>query len=77
MRKTATAMTIGGTLMLSGVSGATIAHADEFSCQSALGAISVDNLRVPAGAKCTLTGTQLQGSLVVESGATLVANQVT
>jgi hypothetical protein len=51
------------------------AHAEERTCQGTLGAITVDNLRVPADASCTLDGTRVKGSIVVEDGARLVARK--
>src|SRR5687768_5591830 len=53
-----------------------VAHADERSCRGSIGAVTVDNLRVPAGATCHLTGTTDKGTIVVGTGATLVANSV-
>ena len=36
---------------------APIAFAEERTCRGTLGAVTVDNLRVPDGATCTLNGT--------------------
>ena len=52
------------------------ASADERTCRGSLGAITVDNLRVPEGATCTLNGTSIKGTLKVEKGATLVASGI-
>ena len=49
------------------------AHADEFTCTGALGGVTVENLRVPQGAACTLTGTHVEGNIKVERDATLSA----
>ena len=38
-----------------------VALAEERQCSGSLGAVTVDNLRVPANATCTLTGTQIAG----------------
>ena len=43
----------------------TAAYADERVCRGALGAVTVDDLRVPSGATCTLTGTVVKGQLTV------------
>ena len=51
-------------------------YAEERSCTSTLGAITVDNLRVPSGRVCTLNGTHVQGTIKVESNATLNASGV-
>jgi hypothetical protein len=52
------------------------AAADEQQCRGQLGAVTVDNLQVPAGAACMLDGTQIQGSLKVETGAALDAKAI-
>src|SRR5688500_18417024 len=49
------------------------ALADERSCRGMLGKISVDDLRVPQGATCTLTGTRVKGTITVARRATLYA----
>ncbi|WP_208675219.1 polymer-forming cytoskeletal protein [Synechococcus elongatus] len=52
------------------------AWADEQVCQGTIGAITVDNLKVPSGKTCTLNGTRVQGNIKVESQAILKANRV-
>jgi hypothetical protein len=54
-----------------------VAAADEVDCVGAIGAVTVDNVRVPQGAACTLDGTFVQGTVKVERDATLDANAVT
>jgi hypothetical protein len=49
---------------------------EERSCRGTLGRVSLDNLRVPQGAKCKLNGTRLNGTITVQRGAVLVANGV-
>jgi hypothetical protein len=53
-----------------------IVKAEEITCQGTLGAITVDNVKVPQGKTCTLNGTIVEGSIVVNSGATLQAKAV-
>ncbi|MBP7694660.1 MAG: hypothetical protein KA764_22245 [Anaerolineales bacterium] len=53
------------------------ARAEEVVCQGTWPAVTVDNVRVPADADCTLAGTLVQGTLKVESGAALTAWGVT
>jgi hypothetical protein len=53
------------------------AGADERVCRGSLGAITVDNLRVPDGARCVLEGTKVKGTIKVESNARLRAVDVT
>ena len=52
------------------------AAAEERICRGALGPVQVDNLRVPDGATCTLTGTRIEGTLKVERGAVLRARAI-
>jgi hypothetical protein len=58
------------------VSVPTAAIAEERTCRGTLGAITVDNLRVPDGARCRLHGTLVKGTIKVESRARLVATDV-
>lgn len=71
MRKSLTIATLGaaltGTLL-----AAPAAHAEERACRGTIGAVSLDNLRVPSGATCRLSGTTIK----VESGARLTATKV-
>ncbi|MBA2532007.1 MAG: hypothetical protein H0V23_07860 [Nocardioidaceae bacterium] len=55
---------------------ATPAVAEERSCRGTLGAITVDNLRVPQGTTCTLEGTRVKGTITVGGQATLRAAEV-
>lgn len=50
-----------------------IATAEEVTCQGNLGAITVDNVKVPQGRTCTLSGTTVKGNVVVNRDATLRA----
>jgi hypothetical protein len=70
--------TIAASALIVGLSGlATVpAAAEERVCRGALGAITVDNLRVPQGATCTLTATRIQGTVKVERSATLAASRI-
>jgi hypothetical protein len=68
-------------LVLPAVFGAAVltaapALAEERSCRGTLGATTVDNLRVPSGATCILTGTRVKGTVKVERGATLHASAI-
>ena len=47
--------------------------AEERVCRGTIGAATVDNLRVPQGATCTLNGTRVKGTVKVERDATLRA----
>jgi hypothetical protein len=49
---------------------------EEIICRGTLGAVTVDNVKVPAGATCNLNSTRVQGTVKVESRATLVATTV-
>lgn len=52
------------------------ALAEETTCTGAIGAQTVDNLRVPQNGSCTLNGTIVQGTIKVERGASLDARAV-
>jgi hypothetical protein len=49
------------------------ALAEERVCRGTIGAVTVDNLRVPQDATCTLNGTYVKGTVKVQRGATLKA----
>ncbi len=55
---------------------ASAAQAEERVCRGTIGATTVDNLRVPQGASCTLNGTRVEGTVKVERNATLTANGI-
>ena len=50
--------------------------AEERTCRGTIGARTVDNLRVPDGATCTLNGTTVKGTVKVETNAVLKAYRV-
>ena len=52
------------------------AFAEERTCRGTLGAVTVDNLRVPQYASCTLNGTYVKGTIKVERSASLLARSV-
>ena len=52
------------------------ASAEERVCRGTIGPATVDNVLVPQGARCTLNGTRVQGTIKVSRGATLLANDV-
>lgn len=52
------------------------ALAEETTCRGTLGRVTVDNVRVPQGATCTLNGTRVQGTVKVERSATLNATGI-
>jgi hypothetical protein len=53
-----------------------VARAEERTCRGTLSDITVDNLRVPQEASCTLNGTLVKGTVKVERAASLVASDV-
>jgi hypothetical protein len=63
---------VGSMLMLA--PGVTLA--EERTCRGTIGARTVDNLRVPDRATCTLRGTSVKGTIKVETAATLYAFRV-
>jgi hypothetical protein len=68
-------ITLGTAVVALMLASATV-EAAERVCRSAIGAVAVDDVRVPRGATCTLNGTLVRGSVKVETNATLVANSV-
>ena len=58
------------------LAAAPVAQAGERVCRGTIGTTTVDNLRVPTGATCTLNGTKVEGTIKVERGAKLYANGV-
>ena len=66
----AAALALGGLLIPAA------AQAEETVCRGALGAVTVDNLLVPQGANCALTGTRVQGTIKVQRNAALNAAAV-
>jgi hypothetical protein len=52
------------------------AQAEERVCRGTIGAATVDNVRVPQNATCTLNGTRVEGTVKVERNATLYANGI-
>jgi hypothetical protein len=52
------------------------ASAEERVCRGTIGATTVDNLRVPQYASCTLLGTRVKGTVKVEFNASLRAEDV-
>jgi len=53
-----------------------VAAAEETDCRGAIGAQTVDNLRVPQGATCDLTGAFVKGTVKVERDAVLRARSI-
>jgi DUF4097 and DUF4098 domain-containing protein YvlB len=76
MSKPKSAAALAAFMVPMAVLAATPAAAEERLCRSSLGKVTVDNLKVPQNATCRLDGTRVKGSIVVETGATLVASKV-
>ena len=67
---------VAGVTGLASLSGMSIALADDTVCIGRLGAITVDNVVVPDGKRCTLRGTRVEGNVFVYTNATLNASRV-
>ncbi|AHY47585.1 Hypothetical Protein RradSPS_2302 [Rubrobacter radiotolerans] len=52
------------------------ALADDRVCRGTIGAATTDNIVVPQGATCTLSGTKVEGNVKVKNGAKLYAKGV-
>jgi hypothetical protein len=63
-------------VLLAGLAAPSPAAAEERTCRGTLGRITVDNLRVPTGASCTLDRTRVKGTIKVERGGRLTASNV-
>lgn len=50
--------------------------AEERTCRGRIGAITLDNIRVPPGATCRLVGTKAKGTVKIENNAKLIAKDV-
>jgi hypothetical protein len=72
----ARSMILAAVIGVVALASASPALAEERTCRGSLGAITVDNLRVPSGASCSLEGTYVKGTLKVERNATLVASSI-
>jgi hypothetical protein len=68
----------GGLALMAGllVLAPATALAEERTCRGAIGARTLDNVRVPHGATCELTRTVVQGTIKVERNAVLIARRV-
>jgi hypothetical protein len=67
---------VAGALLFAAVcffGAATVAYAEEYTCTGTVGAVTLDNIRVPDDATCTLNGTKAEGTIYVEGNATLLA----
>lgn len=49
-------------------------YADDFECRGVIDAVTKDNIVVPDGATCRLTGAIVQGNIIVLTNAVLVAD---
>jgi hypothetical protein len=65
-----------GAIGAAAIFGTSPAVAEEFRCTGAVGAVALDNIFVPDGARCVLNRTRAKGNIVVGSGASLQATSV-
>lgn len=76
MKKLVSGISLIALSLASSFSYAPISQAEEVTCQGNLGAITVDNVKVPQGKTCILNGTKVKGNIVVNTNATLRAKAV-
>ena len=69
-------MLAGLVAALVAVVGAPGAYAETTQCTGVVAAVELDNVKVPKGAACTLTGTRVKGNIKVGADATLIATNV-
>lgn len=50
-------------------------NANPEACRGTIGAITVEDVKVPQGASCTLNGTRVQGNVEIDRGGTLRATR--
>jgi hypothetical protein len=73
---------VRSSLLLAGASLAVLlgvsapASSEERTCIGSTGAVTLDNVRVPPGATCRLTGTRAKGTIKIERTGTLIAANV-
>ena len=76
MRKVVHVMAAFGIAAATMMTGTGSVQAEERQCRGTIGAVTLDNIRVPDGATCTLNGTRAQRTVYVGTKSTLVANGV-
>jgi hypothetical protein len=76
MKKTLIALLLAVLALPTLLYGTPTASADDTICRGTIGAVTVDNLKVPDNATCTLQGTRVEGNIIVNTGATLRAQGV-
>ena len=76
MRNPFSIVMLAALLLATLLAAAPTALAEETTCRGSIGARTVDNLRVPDGATCTLDGTRVKGTITVGGQASLKATQV-
>jgi len=64
---------VAATMLLGLVSLGPSASADDRVCRGTIGKRTVDNVKVPKGARCTLKGTRVEGNIIVNRGGFLEA----
>jgi hypothetical protein len=67
-------ITVAAAAMMMGVPA--VAHAEEKVCRGTIRARTLDNVKVPQGASCTLKGTRVKGTIKVNRNARLEAIRV-
>ena len=76
MNKTVVGGGVAALVAVSGLLAASPAAAEERTCRGTIGAVTLDNVRVPQGATCRLDGTVVQGTVKIERNARLFADDV-
>ena len=76
MIKTVVGGGVAALVAISGLLAASPAAAEERTCRGTIGAVTLDNVRVPQGATCRLDGTVVQGTVKIERNARLFADDV-
>lgn len=76
MKRLLPTLAAAGLILTGTVATAPGASAADRTCRGTIGKVTVDNIKVPKGATCTLKGTRVKGNVTVASGAALTAHSM-
>lgn len=76
MKRVISVAGVSGLLLAGAVAAAPTASADERVCRGYIGKVVTDDVRVPSGATCTMSGTRVKGNITVGSNAVLRATRL-
>ena len=71
MKRILSTLAASGLVLTAAVATAPSAAAGDRTCRGTIGKVTVDDVKVPKGATCTLKGTRVKGNITVGSKAVL------